>query len=127
MSRDFFLARPTIFLSILISAIVQVEENLMANLDPLQSEHLTRESLHLTFKFLAGLMGEGAATLFRFRYLSHFDLSMINLFELLHEAGATPDNVRAISSILRRRVRPGSGISLVFLPIVSNCELKFTR
>ncbi len=27
----------------------------------------------------------------------------------------------------RRRVRPGSGISLVFLPIVSNCELKFTR
>lgn len=79
---------------------MQVEENLMANLDPLQSEHLTRESLHLTFKFLAGLMGEGAATLFRFRYLSHFDLSMINLFELLHEAGATPDNVRAISSIL---------------------------
>ena len=78
----------------------QVEEHLTSNFELLQSECFTRESLHLTFKFLAGLLGDKAHTLFRFPYLSHFDLPMLTLYELLHEGGATPENVRAVSSIL---------------------------
>ncbi len=77
-----------------------VEERLLRHFDCFQSDTLTRESLNLIFKFLAGLLAENAANLFRFRYLSAFELPMITLFELLHESGATPENVRALSSIL---------------------------
>lgn len=77
-----------------------VEERLERHFDCFQNETLTRESLNLIFKFLAGLLAENAATLFRFRHLAAFELPMITLFELLHESGATPDNVRALSSIL---------------------------
>ena len=77
-----------------------VEERLLRHFDCFQSETLTRESLNLIFKFLAGLLAENAATLFRFRHLAAFELPMITLFELLHESGATPENVRALSSIL---------------------------
>lgn len=77
-----------------------VEERLTRHFDCFQSETLTRESLNLIFKFLAGLLAENAAPLFRFRHLSAFELPMITLFELLHESGATPENVRALSSIL---------------------------
>ena len=75
-----------------------VEERLTHHFDCFQA--LTRPRLNLTFKFLAGLLGESASVLFRSRHLSAFELPMISLFELLHESGATSENIRALSSIL---------------------------
>lgn len=77
-----------------------LEERFDANLHLLESPNLTRESITLILKFLAGLLGENASHLFRLRCLSSFQLPPITLFELLHESGATPENVRALSSIL---------------------------
>ena len=45
-------------------------------------------------------MGANAASLFRCRFFADFDLPVINIFQLLHESGATPENVKAVSSIL---------------------------
>ena len=75
-----------------------VEERLTHHFECFQQ--LTRQRLNLTLKFLAGLLGEHASVLFRSRHLSSFELPMIALFELLHESGATSENIRALSSIL---------------------------
>lgn len=77
-----------------------LEDRFNAHINCLESPHLTKESVVLILKFLAGLLGENAAQLFRLRTLSSFQLPPITLFELLHESGPTPENVRALSSIL---------------------------
>lgn len=77
-----------------------LEERFVEHFSLLQSSFISRESLNLIFKFLAGLLAENAAVFFRLHHLSAFELPVITLFELLRESGATSDNVRALSSIL---------------------------
>ena len=77
-----------------------IEQRFVEHFNLLQSSSITRESLNLIFKFLAGLLAENAAVFFRLYHLSTFELPVITLFELLHESGTTSENVRALSSIL---------------------------
>lgn len=77
-----------------------VEERFVTHYDCLQASSISRESLHLIFKFTAGLLAENAAVFFRLYHLSTFELPVITLFEFLHESGATTENVQALSSIL---------------------------
>ncbi len=77
-----------------------IEQRFVEHFNSLQSNSITRESLNLIFKFLAGLLAENAAVFFRLYHLSTFELPVITLFELLHESGATTENVRALSTIL---------------------------
>ena len=77
-----------------------LEQRFVEHFNLLQSSFISRESLNLIFKFLAGLLAENAAVFFRLHHLSAFELPVITLFELLRESGATSENVRALSSIL---------------------------
>lgn len=77
-----------------------IEERFVSQFHTLQSGSISRESLYLIFKFTAGLLAENAAIFFRLYQLSTFELPVITLFELLHESGATSENVRALSSML---------------------------
>ena len=82
-----------------------IESRVVAHFeDLLLSTLISKESLYLIFKFVSGLMAENAAVFFRLYHLSTFELPVITLFELLHESGATAENVRALSSILDSEV-----------------------
>lgn len=81
-----------------------IEDRFFDNLKYLQSSSISRECLKLIFKFLAGLLGDNASTFFRLYHLSTFELPAFTLFEMLHESGATKENVRSLSSILDSEV-----------------------
>lgn len=81
-----------------------LEQRFVEHINFLQSPSISRESINLIFKFLAGLLQENAAVFFRLHHLSAFELPVITLFELLRESGATTENVRALSSILDNEI-----------------------